>query len=79
MVERRAIRNGFLDGLPGWAKDLSEKYYSRSFSMFVLHGNVRDLVPLVSEGTAEFVPLEQFSLRPFSVSGTWCCITTAAV
>jgi len=60
MVERRAIRNGFLDGLPGWAKDLSEKYYSRSFSMFVLHGNVRDLVPLVSEGTAEFVPLEQF-------------------
>jgi len=60
MVGRRAIRNGFLDGLPGWAKDLSEKYYSRSFSMFVLHGNVRDLVPLVSEGTAEFVPLEQF-------------------
>ena len=60
MVERRAIRNGFLDGLPGWAKDLSEKYYSRSFSMFVLHGNVRDLVPLVNEGTAEFVPLEQF-------------------
>jgi len=60
MVGRRAIRNGFLDGLPGWAKDLSEKYYSRSFSMFVLHGNVRDLVPLVNEGTAEFVPLEQF-------------------
>ena len=69
MVERPAIRNGFLDGLPGWAKDLSEKYYSRSFSMFVLHGNVRDLVPLGNAGTTEFVP----------VSGTWCCITTAAV
>lgn len=59
MVERPPIRNGFLDGLPGWAKELSEKYYSRSFSMFVLHGNVRDLVPLGNAST-EFVPLEQF-------------------
>jgi AAA+ superfamily predicted ATPase len=60
MVERPAIRNGFLDGLPGWAKDLSEKYYSRSFSMFMLHGNVRDLVPLGQKEGTEFVPLEQF-------------------
>jgi len=60
MVERPAIRNGFLEGLPGWVKDLSEKYYSRSFSMFVLHGNVRDLVPLGQKEGTEFVPLEQF-------------------
>jgi hypothetical protein len=26
---------------------LSEKYYSRTMCMFVLHGNVHDLVPLV--------------------------------
>ena len=29
--------------LPAWAADLSEKYYSGVTSMFVLHGNVRDL------------------------------------
>ena len=33
-----------LDDFPDWAKRLSEKYYSRTFALFVLHGNVRDLV-----------------------------------
>jgi len=48
------------DALPGWARELSEKYYSRSFAMFVLYGNVRDLVSLGAQASAEFVPLEQF-------------------
>jgi AAA+ superfamily predicted ATPase len=43
-----------------WAKELSEKYYSRSFSMFVLHGNVRDVVLLGKKEGPEFVSLEQF-------------------
>jgi AAA+ superfamily predicted ATPase len=42
--------------MPAWAQSLSEKYYSRTLSMFVLCGNVRDLVPL---GT-EYVPLLAF-------------------
>src|SRR5260370_40211643 len=50
----------YLDGLPTWARELSEKYYSRSFSLFVLYGNVRDLVPLRSEETTSFVPLDEF-------------------
>jgi AAA+ superfamily predicted ATPase len=50
----------YLDGLPAWARELSEKYYSRSFAMFVLHGNVRDLVPLRKQESAEFVPLDEF-------------------
>jgi AAA+ superfamily predicted ATPase len=49
-----------LEALPAWARELSEKYYSRSFTMFVLHGNVRDLVPLQKQDATEFVPLEQF-------------------
>ncbi|MGA2811477.1 MAG: AAA family ATPase [Candidatus Acidiferrum sp.] len=49
-----------LEALPAWARELSEKYYSRSFTMFVLHGNVRDLVPLYRQEATEFVPLEQF-------------------
>jgi len=42
--------------LPPWANELSEKYYSGVTSMFVLHGNVRDLAPRANE----FVPLGQF-------------------
>jgi len=55
-----SISNGTFEGLPAWAKELSEKYYSRSYSMFVLHGNVRDLVPIHKKDGSEFVSLEQF-------------------
>jgi AAA+ superfamily predicted ATPase len=55
-----SISNLALEALPAWARELSEKYYSRSFTMFVLHGNVRDLVPLRKKDALEFVPLEQF-------------------
>ncbi len=49
-----------LDGLPGWARELSEKYYSRTLSMFVLHGNVRDLVRWKWGTAPEFLPLQRF-------------------
>lgn len=52
--------NSKIERLPAWARELSEKYYSRSFTMFVLHGNVRDLVALGETGKEEFVPLEEF-------------------
>src|SRR5258708_16224132 len=50
----------YLDALPAWARELSEKYYSRSFALFVLYGNVRDLVPLRGQETINFVPLDEF-------------------
>src|ERR1700723_112075 len=50
----------YLDGLPAWARELSEKYYSRSFALVVLYGNVRDLVPLRSQEITTFVPLDEF-------------------
>jgi len=50
----------YLDALPAWARELSEKYYSRSYAMFVLYGNVRDVVPLRRNGGTEFVSLEEF-------------------
>ena len=49
-----------LETLPEWARELSEKYYSRTISMFVLHGNVRDLAPWNRAGGAEFLPLQRF-------------------
>jgi AAA+ superfamily predicted ATPase len=60
MSTRAPLSPVFPDGLPPWARELSEKYYSRSFAVFVLHGNVRDLVPVRRKDATEFVPLEQF-------------------
>jgi AAA+ superfamily predicted ATPase len=49
-----------LEAFPAWARELSEKYYSRTISMFVLHGNVRDLVAWKRAGSTEFLPLQRF-------------------
>ena len=49
-----------LESLPAWAQQLSEKYYSRTIALFVLYGNVRDLVPFKRGGTTEFLPLQRF-------------------
>ena len=35
---------------PGWAAQLSDLYFSGSTSLFVLYGNVHDLVPLAADG-----------------------------
>jgi AAA+ superfamily predicted ATPase len=40
------------DWFPAWAAELSELYYSGSTSLFVLHGNVHDMVPLSADGSA---------------------------
>src|SRR5438034_7715420 len=50
----------YLDALPLWARELSEKYYSRSFALFLLSGNVRDLVQLRKADCTDFVPIEDF-------------------
>lgn len=49
-----------LNGLPAWARSLSEKYYSRTLAMFVLHGNVYDLVPFRRGDRIDYVPLQKF-------------------
>jgi len=49
-----------LEAFPIWARELSEKYYSRTISMFVLHGNVRDLVAWKRPASVQFPPLQQF-------------------
>src|SRR3954451_4258077 len=57
------ITEKYLDALPLWARELSEKYYSRSFAVFVLYGNVRDLVPLRTKEGTSFVSLDDFVSR----------------
>ena len=48
------------ESLPEWARQLSEKYYSRTIALFILCGNVRDLVPWKRNGATEFLPLNRF-------------------
>jgi len=50
----------YLDALPEWARELSEKYYSRTLAMFVLCGNVRDYVPLKRGTSTDFLPMLRF-------------------
>ncbi len=50
-----------MSNFPGWARELSEKYYSGAYVQFVLHGNVHDLVPLRRDGAGvEFLSLKDF-------------------
>lgn len=50
----------YLGALPAWAQQLSEKYYSRTIALFVLYGNVRDLVPVRRGASIEFLTLSRF-------------------
>ncbi len=60
MAATPTISTAHLEGLPAWARQLSEKYYSRTIALFVLYGNVRDLVPLKRGDKTEFLPLHRF-------------------
>ncbi|MCB9743806.1 MAG: ATP-binding protein [Alphaproteobacteria bacterium] len=47
--------------LPGWAQELRERYLAGEASLFLLHGNVRDLYPWeMSDGSVRYVPLRTF-------------------
>ncbi len=49
---------------PEWAKTLARRYFTKTINQFVLHGNVRDLVPADNaDGEPDFVPLREFLAR----------------
>ena len=43
---RRTRRDELPAWYPAWAKSIADLYFSRTTSVFVLHGNTYDLVPL---------------------------------
>ena len=46
---------------PDWARRLAERYYTKTVSTFILHGDVRDLQPAAEAGGGrKFVPLRTF-------------------
>jgi AAA+ superfamily predicted ATPase len=54
------IEQAYLDSLPPWAAALAVKYATHTVSQFIVHGNVRDFVPLRAEGATSFVELKTF-------------------
>ena len=46
---------------PDWARDMAQKYFTKTLAQFILYGDVRDLVPTRSAGgTRRYVPLRTF-------------------
>lgn len=46
---------------PEWAKEFARKYFTKTLNQFVIHGNVRDLVPTLDEnGQRTYVSLREF-------------------
>jgi SpoVK/Ycf46/Vps4 family AAA+-type ATPase len=64
MVRKSRSQSNAADPLasfPGWARSLAERYYTKTISMFLLHGAVRDLHPADDgKGGRRFVPLRSF-------------------
>jgi hypothetical protein len=48
------------ESLPDWATQFTDKYYSQIIALFVLAGNVHDLVPLRRGKELQFVHLNVF-------------------
>jgi AAA+ superfamily predicted ATPase len=54
---------------PGWARDLADAYFSRTTCVFVLHGNVHDLIRAPAGGQDSYQSLPEFlSTQAF---GSW--------
>ncbi len=50
--------------LPAWAEQLRVRYISGESSLFLLHGNVRDLYPWIAEGgILQYLDMQQFLSR----------------
>ena len=55
---------------PPWAQELADLYFSGSVCLFLLHGNVHDLVPSpASSGGTAFCTLPEFLSR--RLFGSW--------
>ena len=49
--------------LPGWAQELRNRYLAGEASLFMVHGNVRDLVPWTVGQKTDWVDLRTFLHR----------------
>jgi len=57
------------DWYPAWARELAELYFSGTTSLFLLHGNVHDLIRCPKDGGEEYCNLAEFLAT--QVFGRW--------
>lgn len=51
----------YISHYPGWAQELARKYFTKTLTSFILHGNVRDLVPARDDdGAVSYLPPRNF-------------------
>ncbi len=49
---------------PAWGREFARKYFTKTLTQFLLHGNVRDLVPTLDDaGRPEYLTLREFFLK----------------
>ena len=49
--------------LRGWALELARRWNGGTYSLFVLHGNIFDLFPLLENLKVTYVPLKSYLTR----------------
>jgi hypothetical protein len=51
----------YIEHYPSWAQNLARKYFTKTLTLFVIHGNVRDLVHATDDdGSDRYVPVKEF-------------------
>ncbi|MDR3160483.1 MAG: AAA family ATPase, partial [Spirochaetaceae bacterium] len=62
MNEQLIVKNlPFIRILPAWAQELSYKYLSKTANLYILHGNIRDLLPhKMNEGEFVFARIQNY-------------------
>lgn len=64
-----AGRTELPDWYPSWARDLADLYFSGTTSLFLLHGNVHDLIRSIEDGKTTYCNLAEFLAT--QVFGSW--------
>ncbi len=55
-----ASADALLPLYPEWVQELARRYFTKTTNQFILHGNVRDLIPLPEPDGFRYVPLRDF-------------------
>jgi SpoVK/Ycf46/Vps4 family AAA+-type ATPase len=51
----------YVSHYPAWAREFARRYFTKTYTQFILYGNVRDLIPIRGEdGNLVFEPLRAF-------------------
>ncbi len=63
-IPEEDLLDRFTAHYPEWAKEFARKYFTKTFTQFILYGNVRDLVPSENDqGERIYEPLRQFLMN----------------